>query len=56
MLLEPFEEQLNQPSFRIKIGAIPYSMLLVFGNELSINFFILVSNESKLPVVFFSKR
>ena len=49
MLLEPFEEQLNQPSFLIKIGDIQCRKLFRIRqkSELTIIFLVVISDESE---------
>ena len=49
VLLEPFEEQFNQPSFRVKIGNIQCRKLFRIRqkSELTVVFFVVISDESE---------
>ena len=49
VLLEPFEEQLDQPSFLVKIGDIQCRKLFRIRqkSELTVIFFIVISDESE---------
>ena len=49
MLLEPFEEQLDSPSFLIKIGDIQCRKLFCIrqDSELTVILFVVISDESE---------